>query len=276
MRFDDDYLWDGTGEADPDVERLEGLLGRYRTTRPAPELPAAAPVAPVVELSWWRGHAGRRRLVIVAAAAAVIVLALALAVTVNVRDVPKQPIAHDNPVKPPQPTAPPVVEPAPAPPEVASTKDTPAPRPVRRRSTPRAVETPVEIETVSDEGRFSEVRGYRVDPLTARHVEEAEILLRAVRNADFREGDDLDLAYDAHRARELLNQNKLLRRAAETRGNVPAERLLGDVEPYLLDIANLDTNPSSDDVRSIQERIERKEIVTDLRLYAMQSLARGY
>jgi hypothetical protein len=271
MRFDDDYLWDGTGEADPDVERLEGLLGRYRTTRPAPELPAAAPVAPVVELSWWM----RRRVVIVAAAAAVIILALALAVTVNVRDVPKQPIADKTPVAP-QPTAPPLEETAPAPPEVASTKDTPAPRPPRRRPAPRAVEAPVEIETVSDEARFSEVRGYRVDPLTARHVEETELLLRAVRNADVREGDDLDLAYDAFRARELLNRNKLLRRAAETRGNVPAERLLGDVEPYLLDIANLDTNPSSDDVRSIQERIERKEIVTDLRLYAMQSPARGY
>ena len=35
MNYDDDYLWDGTGEADPDVERLEGLLGRYRSTRPA-------------------------------------------------------------------------------------------------------------------------------------------------------------------------------------------------------------------------------------------------
>ncbi len=35
----DDYLWDGSGEPDPEVVRLEGLLGRFRHTRPAPEFP---------------------------------------------------------------------------------------------------------------------------------------------------------------------------------------------------------------------------------------------
>ena len=35
----DDYLWDGSGEPDPEVERLERLLARFRSDRPAPELP---------------------------------------------------------------------------------------------------------------------------------------------------------------------------------------------------------------------------------------------
>jgi ferric-dicitrate binding protein FerR (iron transport regulator) len=38
----DDYLWDGSGPPDPDVQRLEALLGRLRTPladRPAPRLP---------------------------------------------------------------------------------------------------------------------------------------------------------------------------------------------------------------------------------------------
>jgi len=26
----DDYLWDGSGEPDPEVQKLENLLGRYR------------------------------------------------------------------------------------------------------------------------------------------------------------------------------------------------------------------------------------------------------
>jgi hypothetical protein len=38
----DDYLWDGSGEPDPEVERLERALSRLRSDRPAPELPAAA------------------------------------------------------------------------------------------------------------------------------------------------------------------------------------------------------------------------------------------
>src|ERR1700674_2805431 len=33
----DDYLWDGSGPPDPDVERLEQLLGRLRSTAPAPD-----------------------------------------------------------------------------------------------------------------------------------------------------------------------------------------------------------------------------------------------
>src|SRR5439155_26253691 len=32
----DDYLWDGSGEPDPEVQKLENLLGRYRHDQPAP------------------------------------------------------------------------------------------------------------------------------------------------------------------------------------------------------------------------------------------------
>jgi len=35
-----DYLWDGSGEPDPEVQRLEGLLSEFRSRRTAPELPA--------------------------------------------------------------------------------------------------------------------------------------------------------------------------------------------------------------------------------------------
>ena len=42
----DDYLWDGSGEPDPAVERLERALAPLRSDRPAPELPAAAGRSP--------------------------------------------------------------------------------------------------------------------------------------------------------------------------------------------------------------------------------------
>jgi FecR protein len=35
----DDYLWDGSSEPDPEIQRLEGLLGRFRHDRPAPVFP---------------------------------------------------------------------------------------------------------------------------------------------------------------------------------------------------------------------------------------------
>lgn len=34
-----DYLWDGSGEPDPKVQRLERLLGEFRSHRPSPEMP---------------------------------------------------------------------------------------------------------------------------------------------------------------------------------------------------------------------------------------------
>lgn len=39
---DHDYLWDGTGEADPDVQRLERLLGQLRGAPPSLMLPQVA------------------------------------------------------------------------------------------------------------------------------------------------------------------------------------------------------------------------------------------
>jgi len=35
----DEYLWDGSGEPDPDVQRMETLLGKFRHDRPAPVFP---------------------------------------------------------------------------------------------------------------------------------------------------------------------------------------------------------------------------------------------
>src|SRR5581483_11538895 len=38
-----DYLWDGSGEPDPEVLRLERLLGEFRSDRPVPDLRAGIP-----------------------------------------------------------------------------------------------------------------------------------------------------------------------------------------------------------------------------------------
>jgi hypothetical protein len=38
----DDYLWDGSGEPDPEIQRLESALGRLRHQRPAPAFPEIA------------------------------------------------------------------------------------------------------------------------------------------------------------------------------------------------------------------------------------------
>jgi len=40
----DDYLWDGSGEPDPEVQKLEKTLGRYRHNQPAPAFDEVADV----------------------------------------------------------------------------------------------------------------------------------------------------------------------------------------------------------------------------------------
>ena len=68
-----DYLWDGSGEPDPEVRRLETLLGGLGHSRPAPEFP---------EIAESVRRAGRRRMLArrwfsFAAAAAVVLLTAA-------------------------------------------------------------------------------------------------------------------------------------------------------------------------------------------------------
>jgi hypothetical protein len=63
------YLWDGTGEPDPDVVRLEELLGALRTERPAPALPARRTATRRLISVGIKGLSAAAALLLVAAAA---------------------------------------------------------------------------------------------------------------------------------------------------------------------------------------------------------------
>ena len=111
---------------------------------------------------------------------------------------------------------------------------------------------------------------------TARHVEQAQLLLRSFRNTRLAsEGPATDIAYDKKRSQKLLYQNIVLRREASKTGDVPVEKLLSSLEPILLDIANLPDRPAQDDVRSIKERMQRKNIVAMLQVNS-NGAARSY
>jgi len=42
----DDYLWDGSGEPDPEIQKLETALGRYRHNQPAPAFDGLREIRP--------------------------------------------------------------------------------------------------------------------------------------------------------------------------------------------------------------------------------------
>jgi hypothetical protein len=102
----------------------------------------------------------------------------------------------------------------------------------------------------------------------ARHVEQAQMLLRSFRNASYSEGDASNsVAYEKSLSRKLLDENLTLQLEAESAGNKTTKRVLSSLEPFLLDISNLRDEPSRDEVRSIKERMQKKEIIASLQVY---------
>lgn len=104
----------------------------------------------------------------------------------------------------------------------------------------------------------------------SRHVEKAQMLLRSFRNVRLAETSHApDIAYEKESARKLLYRNIVLRREAATQGNTPAEKILTALEPILLDIANLPQRATARDVRNIERRMRRKEIIATLQIHSL-------
>ena len=106
------------------------------------------------------------------------------------------------------------------------------------------------------------------DKDTADHVAQAENLLRSVRSLQVSDDDEeVDVSYEKATSRRLLNENVVLRRDAEMAGKFPAKKLLGELEPFLIDIANLPDKTTPTDLRAINDRMQKTEIVAALRSY---------
>ena len=100
---------------------------------------------------------------------------------------------------------------------------------------------------------------------TARHIEQTEMLLRSIRNFPVSDSDEeVDISYDKALSRRLLNENIVLRREAEMKAKFPTKTLLADLEPLLIDIANLPDRARPEEVRAIKERVQKMEIVAAL------------
>ena len=111
------------------------------------------------------------------------------------------------------------------------------------------------------------VRPADAETMTALHFEKSETLLRSFRNFRLNEaGSAAEVSYERTRAQQLVNQNMMLKREADARGDVQVASLLETLQPILLDISNLPDKPDKDAVRVIRERVERKNIVALLKV----------
>jgi len=158
-------------------------------------------------------------------------------------------------------------EPSPAPKEGSeepAPRRAPSPAPAKRPPArePKPGEQFAAIPSVPDP-----VRSADAQTMTAIHFEKSETLLVAFRNVRVNEpGASSEVAYERKRAQQLVYQNMILRREADAAGDVQISSLLENLEPILIDIANLPDKPNNDAMRLIRERVERKNIVPLLRV----------
>jgi len=103
---------------------------------------------------------------------------------------------------------------------------------------------------------------------TAEHIQQAENLLRSIRSMqDSDDNSEIDVSYEKAMSRRLLSENVVLRGDAEKAGKFPTKELLGDLEPFLIDISNLPDKTTPDKLRAIKDRVQKTEIVAALVSY---------
>jgi len=111
------------------------------------------------------------------------------------------------------------------------------------------------------------MRSADAETMTAMHFETSERLLLAFKNVRLDQPSAAEeVGYERKRAKQLVYQNMLLKREADAAGDVQISSLLENLEPILIDIANLPDQPDENTVRAIRERVERKNIVGLLRV----------
>jgi hypothetical protein len=95
------------------------------------------------------------------------------------------------------------------------------------------------------------------------HLDRSQVLLTELLNAP---PETLDLAEESSRARDLLEENRLLRQASARAGDVARSATLDDLERVLLDLANSPADLSVEDIRDLRTRIQNDGLLFKVRI----------
>jgi hypothetical protein len=95
------------------------------------------------------------------------------------------------------------------------------------------------------------------------HLDRSQVLLTEFLNAP---PETLDLAEERSRARDLLEENRLLRQASARAGEAARSATLDDLERVLLDLANSPTDLSVEDIRDLRTRIQNDGLLFKVRI----------
>lgn len=189
-------------------------------------------------------------------AAATVVLTLGILGHLRERRQPAPPVSTESARVDPIRSVPALVNPP---------RPEPAPEAARSAS-PRKEPAGSRVRSAPDDGPGSARRATWLESQTSRHLEQAQLVLRSIRNTQAVSASELQ--YERALSRELLSRNRLLRRRAEQKEDAAAEEVLVQVEPLLLEIANLPDYAASEDIALLQSLIRTQGIIAELRLYA--------
>lgn len=131
-------------------------------------------------------------------------------------------------------------------------------------------------------GKYSQPKSSGAIPPKARervlliamgnHLDRSEILLAELANAS---PGDPGLADQRSSARDLLDENRLLRQTAARTGDLPHAAVLDELERVLLDVANSPSEISSGELETLQKRIESEGLLFKVRIISSNIRAKG-
>lgn len=104
------------------------------------------------------------------------------------------------------------------------------------------------------------------------HLDRSEVLLAQLLHAS---PEELNSADQRARARDLLDENRLLRQTATRSGDQGHAALLDDLERVLLDIANSPAQLSSADVAELRRRVENQSLLFKVRVSSTDARTKG-
>jgi hypothetical protein len=104
------------------------------------------------------------------------------------------------------------------------------------------------------------------------HLERSQVVLTELVHAD---AETADISYERERARDLVNENRLLRESAADMDDSVDAGLLDELERVLLDVANSPSTLQQHDLQAIQQRIESEGLLFKVRVTGTNAREKG-
>lgn len=104
------------------------------------------------------------------------------------------------------------------------------------------------------------------------HLERSQIVLSDLMHTN---PGEIDVPEERERARELVGENRLLRQTALHLGDRSQAMLLDDLERALVDLANTPDDTSLNDLKQLQQRIEKDGLLWKVRMMTTDTRRKG-